>query len=63
MIEEQLNGVEIGAPLQQSTAGFAPQIVHVQIQFRELLPSAREDSGLVCSDRRCVSFTPRAACR
>src|SRR5206468_7480146 len=46
VIEEQLDGVEIGAALQQSTAGFAPQIVHVQIQFRELLPAAREESAV-----------------
>jgi hypothetical protein len=42
-----LNGVEIGAALQQSTAGFAPQIVHIQIQFRKLLAAARKESAVV----------------
>ena len=37
---------EIGAALQQSTAGFAPQIVHVQVQFRELLAAAGKEPAV-----------------
>lgn len=45
VIEEQLNGVEIDTALQESAASFAPEIVHVQIQFRELLAAAGKESA------------------
>ena len=79
VIEEQLNGVEIDTALQESAASFAPEIVHVQMQFRELLatglsrqaPSARarrarRDGVRVepgGTRRECVDAKPGTQCR
>jgi len=43
VIQEQLDGVEIGPALQQPAAGLAPQVVHVEIHLPELLATAGEE--------------------
>ena len=42
MIQEQLHSVEVGTALQQTTPGFTPQVVHVEIHLRQVLAAAGE---------------------
>ena len=44
MVQEQLHRVEIGAALQQTASGLAPQVVHVEVHLRKLLAAAGKES-------------------
>ena len=57
VIQEQLHGVEIGAALQKPTAGFAPQVVQVEIHLRQLLAAAGKEPAVRSAVRSVADRT------
>jgi len=46
VIEEQLHRMQIRAALQQATSGLAPEIVHAEVQFPQLLLAAGKERAV-----------------